>query len=143
MNTSTGMTPREALLQVAHLFETKPACYRFTCTSVPEVNNLPHWHQQACALGWVAFFAGLKAGPPPIQPHILEVAADFVGCDHQARTGRNVSEFYVRMDKLEGDDNWVNQADVCARILRNYADKFFPINPVLLSNTSNKEQGND
>lgn len=118
------MTPREALLQVAHLFDTKPGCYRFRCTSVPEVNDEPHWRQQACVLGWVAYFAGLKADK--LGQHVLELAADFVYALHPHPLGNTVSIFYSHMDALEGDDNWVTQADVCARVLRQYADTYFP-----------------
>jgi len=127
MTDTKSTTPRQALLQVAHLFETKPGCYRFRCTSVPVVNDEPHWRQQACVLGWVAYFADLKAGPQPVQPHILEVAADFVYALHPPPLGNTVSIFYSHMDALEGDDNWVTQADVCARVLRQYADTYFPL----------------
>lgn len=132
--TNTTTTPREALLQVAHLFETKPACYQFLCTHVPAPKpGEPHWHQRGCVLGWVAYFADLKTDNAFSHalgqyPHALEVAADFLGYSHDPVLGNNVSRFYLHMDALEGDDTWVNQADVCARILHEYADKYFPTN---------------
>jgi len=101
-----------ALLTTADLFETNPVRYGYGCTLVPDCGT------PGCAVGYVGFFMGLKAG-----------TGCWVDGDCASIIGVSHNVFIRRMDAFEGTlhyMDWRSNAADCAKALRLYADEYHP-----------------
>jgi len=104
---------RNAVLLAADHVEQFPSEFNFFSFEIPLKK---HCGTPGCALGWIAHFLGYQ------------------GEDWTNLVGVSDSEFYERMDALEGHDSetagrwgdWSRSADKCAAALRRYADKHLP-----------------
>lgn len=104
---------RHAILKAADQIEQTPEMFNFMSTVKPDLScGTP-----GCALGWIGFFANLK--PQEYGGFVSETATAL---------GVNASQFYDRMDDCAEDREWIDSAQLCAKGLRAYADKYFPAN---------------
>lgn len=113
------MNIREAILKAADHIERNPLDFDFWKTGVPGSCGTP-----GCALGWIGHFMG--------ETNYFNDVCDVMGLGitkpHLPERGE--FDFYRRMDKIEGPavlhGKWTNSAELCARTLRLYADKYHP-----------------
>ena len=109
------MNTRQAILAAADHIEAEPHLYEFARTIVPENTcGTP-----ACALGWIAHFAGLPQQSMEEVSHLL--------------FNMGQTEFYTRVSTVLGTDYWCGYTDdghdgdpeLTAKGLRLYADKYY------------------
>lgn len=94
-----------AIMQAADHIESHPRQFNYSSTDIPEA---PHCGTPGCAIGWTAFFAGVRS--------FRSMAEHYFGGDML---------FYSRMNDFDGPaDNWMNDPQICARNLRLYAEKY-------------------
>ena len=105
------MNLRQAILNTARVFETRPELFQFTFPGVP------HCGTPGCALGVIGAFLDFKEGTLA-----GEVAARLIPTDS---TRPSEKLFYDRMDDLVGL-KWIESPELCAQGLRLYADKYHP-----------------
>ena len=99
---------RDAILRTAALFETRPAAFDYYATQVPPDCGTP-----GCVIGHIALAAGLPTGT---NVHDAALCGTLFGA--------GPLEVYERLYGLGG--YWQGSADVAARALRAYADKYHP-----------------
>ena len=129
------ITVHGAIRQAADHIEQHPEEYRYFSRNQPEY---PGQGSPACALGWIAVFAGLEGR----QRDVRELASFSADCNSeqlwspgavQKFLGCYESDFYRRMagmhSKPENRDAncWTAHAPTCARFLRQYADQYHPV----------------
>lgn len=106
---------RTAILKAANRIERHPDEFDFMSIDVPEPGACG---TPGCALGWIGFYAKLK---PHVSEGFVSVVANKMGLEGAAA-------FYGRMSSLNrrSDTHWTDTAKQCAKVLRKYADKYFP-----------------
>lgn len=120
------MKTREIILAAANEVE-KPSAYNF---NNPSANNIDAFRYTGlsgfCALGWM-----YQCAPKEDTKHIPSVPA-FIGryvpvaLVSEALLGMSEHEFYQKMDALEGSMEWKVSGKVAARVLRKFADRYYP-----------------
>lgn len=97
-----------AIMKTANLLEKHPDLWDFHKVYVPKCDS------PGCALGWIGFFMGRKAGDP------------------LPSFGISSGEFYDRLSEIQYEDpNWINKPDwtkdgtIAARCLRTYAERYY------------------
>ena len=100
---------RQAILKAADQIQKHPDLFEFCALGVPE-NDCD---SPGCALGWISFYSNVEWGKK--------------GCPLNNALGvSNDLEFYDRIRDSDPDLNWHHNADICAALLRKYADKYHP-----------------
>ncbi len=110
-----SVTLRQAILSAADHIESHPETFDFPETCVPHDCGSP-----GCALGWIAFAVGRRSGS-------CHTAVEDIGL--------GVDHFYETMNALNsqfeqrtGDcSNWMDEATLCATLMREYAEKHYPV----------------
>lgn len=102
---------REAILKAADHIQSNPSVLNFEMCRPSD--------PQGCPLVWISRFGGFyeKAG---------ETAKRMIG----EGPGDSTLRFFERMNEIAGDMNWISNPDVCARSLRVYADRFYPVKQI-------------
>ncbi len=100
------MNIRAAILEAADHIEANPALFKFFSTNVPECGT------PGCAIGWIGhFFDAQQIG-------------ENVGVFSETILAIDETDFYIRMRDLQL--GWMYGAEICAKTLRHYADKYYP-----------------
>jgi len=94
----------EAIMKAANHIESNPNLFGFTVSTIPECGT------PGCALGWIAFFSGMKVGRC-----VLETAAEALGFPEKEFEYHMGHPFYERMDDLVGESRWTESAELCAK----------------------------
>lgn len=114
------MSLREAFYLAADHIERHPVEYDFC-----HAYSSPKYSHRGCALVWIGWFHGMQAE----DHYATRVASDLL-----ALPGRRLpydlfsseERFFARMSALERDHEWMQDAAQCARLLRRYADTYYP-----------------
>ena len=104
------MNIRNAILSTASLFEVRPGALDFTKYTVPQDPS-----GVGCPLSWIGYYFGMKG-------NAVNVAGTFVPTD--GTIGSAQSHFFRRMDEIAGTNKWIEDAAICAKTLRYYADMY-------------------
>jgi hypothetical protein len=105
------MNIREAILKAADSIQAYPQLFNWS--SVQTAN--PECGTPGCALGWIAFHAGVADSDFTKTCELMSI--------HRGEHGT----FYMRMNSVCGNpQTWKESAGECARTLRLYADKYHP-----------------
>lgn len=108
---------REAILKAADSIEAEPELYQFT-------NLLVHTcDTPSCPLGWIAYHLGLT-GPERLGSDGLGVY--FSDTEVYARLGISNDVCFIELNEFDDTGDWVEDVEICARVLREYADKYHP-----------------
>lgn len=115
------MNMRTAILKSADSIDEFPHLFDFGSIMSPDAGcGTP-----ACAIGWISHHMGAEIDPEEYTQ--LNGLKGFTFTKWFGIMKCTESEFYKRMDKLEGHKYlWKNDNRLCAEILRKYADKFHP-----------------
>lgn len=117
----TTMPVYDAILAAADAIEQQVERYSF---STAEISG-PKCGSPMCAIGWVLAYEGST-----LERLDQEVGASWGDEDTLRVLGVADSDFYDRMDAVQGADEWGERdhwnqdADACAATLRKYADRF-------------------
>jgi len=103
---------RDAILRAAYHIEHNPEQFDFHGIDRPNNCDTP-----GCALGWIGFFANID--PSGVQCIVKATATAL---------GTSSAHFYDVMDTCAETSGWIDSAQLCAKGLRAYADKYFPAN---------------
>lgn len=115
------MSFRDAILQAAKHIEEDPQDFQFMTWKIPNSCGSP-----GCALGWVGYFAGVDIGN-------ASTVAKAMGYEDPYEVDRADMSFYRDVEALlpktgkESYLNWQTDPKVCAKGLRLYADKYYPV----------------
>ena len=104
------MNIRNAILSTASLYESRPASLDFTQYTVPPDPSRP-----SCPLALIGYYLDLKGDG-------AKVAAAMIWKDGTGITPQ--SSFFRRMDEIAGTNKWIENAALCAKSLRYYADMY-------------------
>jgi len=108
------MNARALLLRTADHLDECPHLFDFGRVETP--SRKQRFSTTACALGWLAHFAGINREKPPY-PTLWDISEKLLKVD--------AGEFYERMNAINSD--WQLQTGrSCAHALRRYVDKFHP-----------------
>ena len=106
------MNIRNAILSTASLYESRPASLDFTQFTVP-----PDPARPSCPLALIGYYLDMK---PCIDSSA--VAARLIPDGREGFTAQ--SQFFHRLDAVVGTNKWVDDAALCAKALRYYADMY-------------------
>lgn len=109
------MNVREAILKAADHIESHPDQFNFGSVEVPHKCGTP-----GCAVGWIQHFMNKDRGQ-------MIDARCFTG-RLECGIARTEDVFYGRMDSF-AVGQWRHCADLCAKALSLYADKYHPSEP--------------
>lgn len=111
------MNIRQAILKAADQIESNPHLFNFSKLTIP--SGTP-----GCALGWIGYYLGRENG------EAIGCFSNVVGTELEALGVTSQCQFYDRMsalvplpDTLRG---WRDDASLCAKGLRLYADQYHP-----------------
>ena len=105
---------KAGILKAADFIEANPNQFDFGETDVPHTCDSP-----GCALGWIHHFSGIKGVAYGRQ--LIQYVID---AEHLFGHGVSDQDFYDRMTELVGTAKWRDEAALCAKGLRLYAEKF-------------------
>lgn len=114
-----SVTIRTAILQAADHIEAHPSALAFFNGRVPD--NISG---DGCPLAWVGFFFGMEKDKPVAMRSHRMIQEMFPDSGYKA-----LEAFFRRMDEFLPERLhfvWANNAKVCAKTLRKYADKYHP-----------------
>ena len=104
------MNIRNAILSTASLFEARPTSLDFTQYTVPPDPSRP-----SCPLALIGYYLDMKGTGD-------KVAKLMIGTGGTGITPQ--SSFFRRMDEIAGTNKWIEDAAICAKTLRYYADMY-------------------
>jgi hypothetical protein len=118
------MNVRQNLLRAADHITANPQQFDFSEGAVPGRAD------RGCAIGWAAYFAGVRQGRNVHRRPAL--AAVGVGVENEVLGFYDAALFYNRMDKFDREDDvryqqgWRRNPQRAAELLRRYADCYHP-----------------
>lgn len=118
---------REAILRAAEQIEKHPDTFNFYAGNIPRETSGPLG--VGCALAWVGHYAGMSGSYDEVarEMGVPKIKVPGFVPKHLERDWETPhAQFYLHMRKL-GDGMWYFSAQKCARGLRRYADKFYPV----------------
>lgn len=137
------MNPRKAILDAANQIERHPHTFSFTNGVLPSRDG-PDGGEHTCALAWIGYYAdhqrpetermakpfelGYWEALPilGLAPELPEYVPGFLANREAYCMGER--KFYDQLSEISGyrPVEWTVHANLCATVLRRYADKYFP-----------------
>ena len=113
------MNIRTAILKAADSIERHPELFDFDSTAIPDCGT------PGCALGWIAFHLGEYAfNTMPHKWNTMKLGKALCLTDEASGINWAGLNFYRRLSCIVS--GWKDDASLCAKALRLYADKFHP-----------------
>lgn len=123
------MEIREAILKAVDWIQGNPSKFRYENTCQPTDCGSP-----GCAIGWIGYFSGFTYELPKYARGLVLVERDI---STQLLKMSSVT-FYLRLNAL--GQGWMDDAAICARVLRLYADKYHPVQPLPSTGPSSRRR---